>query len=88
MVAPPRRGGAQVWVREVLATHGLGEVTDGRLLLLAQPRTLGHVFNPVSVLAWLTTATALRVVISEVTNTFGDRHSYLCAHDDHSADHA
>jgi DUF1365 family protein len=22
-------------------------------------------------------------VISEVSNTFGDRHSYLCAHDDH-----
>jgi DUF1365 family protein len=23
-------------------------VTDGTLMLLAQPRTLGHVFNPVS----------------------------------------
>jgi DUF1365 family protein len=22
-------------------------------------------------------------VIAEVSNTFGDRHSYLCAHDDH-----
>ncbi len=25
---------------------------------------------------------ALRIVIAEVTNTFGDRHSYLCHHDD------
>jgi len=25
----------------------------------------------------------IRAVISEVTNTFGDRHSYLCAHHDH-----
>jgi DUF1365 family protein len=29
------------------------------------------------------TGTAPRAVISEVSNTFGDRHSYLCAHDDH-----
>jgi uncharacterized protein len=27
-------------------------------------------------------AGVLRAVIAEVTNTFGDRHSYLCAHDD------
>jgi DUF1365 family protein len=52
-------------------------------MLLAQPRTLGHVFNPVSF--WLAHDRdgALRAVISEVSNTFGDRHSYLCAHDDH-----
>jgi DUF1365 family protein len=30
---------------------GWSEVTDGTLMLLAQPRTLGHVFNPVSFLA-------------------------------------
>jgi DUF1365 family protein len=62
---------------------GWRDVTDGTLMLLAQPRTLGHVFNPVSF--WLAhdKQRRLRAVISEVSNTFGDRHSYLCAHDDH-----
>lgn len=77
---PPRAGRGAAWVREVLAEHGL-DVT-GRILLIAQPRVLGHVFNPVSF--WLVhdARQSLRVVIAEVTNTFGDRHSYLCHHDD------
>ena len=63
-------------VREVLAAHGLDRA-DGRTLLLAQPRMLGHVFNPVSF--WLCHGRdgTLRAVIAEVSNTFGDRHSYL-----------
>ena len=79
---PPKRGRGAVWAREVLAAHGLADVTGGPLLLLAQPRMLGHVFNPVSF--WLAHdgAGRLRAVIAEVSNTFGDRHSYLCVHDD------
>lgn len=78
----PGRGQGAAWARAVLADHGLAGVTDGRLLLLAQPRVLGHVFNPVSF--WLAhdREGALRVVIAEVSNTFGDRHSYLCHRDD------
>jgi len=70
--------GAQ-WVRQVLAKNNL-EVT-GRILLVAQPRVLGHVFNPVSFWLIYDTEEVLRVVIAEVSNTFGDRHSYLCHHD-------
>ncbi|MHA7887363.1 DUF1365 domain-containing protein [Roseicyclus sp.] len=79
---PPKEGRGAVWAREVFAVHGLAEVTDGKLMLLAQPRMLGHVFNPVSF--WLAhdRQGRLRAVIAEVTNTFGDRHSYLCAHHD------
>ena len=79
---PPKEGRGAPWAREVLAAHGLSEVTGGQLMLLAQPRMLGHVFNPVSF--WLAhdDEGRLRAVIAEVTNTFGDRHSYLCAHDD------
>lgn len=78
----PKQGQGAAWARDVLATHGLADVTDGTLQLLAQPRMLGHVFNPVSF--WLAhdDAGALRAVIAEVSNTFGDRHSYLCAHED------
>jgi uncharacterized protein len=78
----PGEGRGAPWAREVLAAHGLSGVTAGRLELLAQPRVLGHVFNPVAF--WLAHDPdgCLRVVISEVTNTYGDRHSYLCHRDD------
>jgi uncharacterized protein len=60
----------------VLADH---QLTASRIQLLAQPRVLGHVFNPVSF--WLCWSGAdLAAVIAEVTNTYGERHSYLCAH--------
>ncbi|MCC5987662.1 MAG: DUF1365 domain-containing protein [Pararhodobacter sp.] len=74
-------GEGAVWARRVLAQAGL-TAADGELLLLAQPRILGHVFNPVSF--WLCHGRdgTLRCVIAEVSNTFGDRHSYLCHHDD------
>ena len=75
----PGRGAGVAWARAVLAAHGLP--LCGPVLLLAQPRVLGHVFNPVSF--WLCyDAGDLCAVIAEVSNTFGDRHSYLCHHKD------
>lgn len=73
---PPGQGRGADWVRDVLAAHGLPGAD--RIQLLAQPRVLGHVFNPVSFWLCHDGAGALRVVIAEVSNTFGDRHSYLC----------
>ncbi|NSX56716.1 DUF1365 domain-containing protein [Parasulfitobacter algicola] len=75
----PGQGTGAKWVRDVLAEHKL-DVT-GEILLLAQPRVLGHVFNPVSFWLCYDTENILRVVIAEVSNTFGERHSYLCHHD-------
>jgi DUF1365 family protein len=72
---PPGKGRGARWAREVLAAHQLA--TD-RVLLLAQPRLLGHVFNPVSFWLAYDLLGNLRAVIAEVTNTYGDRHSYLC----------
>lgn len=73
----PGRGTGPDWVRQLLAREGLSQLAQARIELLAQPRILGHVFNPVSF--WLIrTGTDLRAVIAEVTNTYGDRHSYLC----------
>lgn len=76
----PKAGQGAAWVRHVLKAHELD--VGGRIDLLAQPRVLGHVFNPVSFWLCHDDAGVLRVVIAEVTNTFGDRHSYLCHHDD------
>jgi hypothetical protein len=76
----PKQGKGAPWVREVLAAYA---VTDAaRIALLAQPRVLGHVFNPVSFWLCYNEDDALTTVIAEVTNTFGDRHSYLCRHED------
>lgn len=76
----PKAGNGAAWVRDVLAQHQLN--VKGRIQLLAQPRVLGHVFNPVSFWLCHDEDAVLRVVIAEVSNTFGDRHSYLCYHDD------
>jgi DUF1365 family protein len=76
----PGQGRGTAWVREVLRDHQVP--ADGAIWLMAQPRVLGHVFNPVSFWLCHDRAGALRAVIAEVTNTFGDRHSYLCHRDD------
>ncbi|UMA64962.1 DUF1365 domain-containing protein [Roseivivax marinus] len=75
---PPGAGRGPSWAREVLRAHQVR--AEGPLLLLTQPRLLGHVFNPVSF--WLAHdhIDRLVAVIAEVSNTFGDRHSYLCVH--------
>ena len=73
----PGRGRGAAWVRDVLSAHQLAHVAH-RIELLAQPKVLGHIFNPVSFWLVRDEDEALRVVIAEVTNTYGDRHSYLC----------
>lgn len=78
----PGDGKGAEWVRSVLADHNLQQ--PARIELLAQPRVLGHVFNPVSFWLCYRAGGDLVAVIAEVTNTFGDRHSYLC----HKPDHA
>jgi DUF1365 family protein len=55
----------------------------GRLLLLAQPRVLGRVFDPVRFWFLHDATGALRAVLAEVTNTYGDRHAYALARTDH-----
>ncbi|MDF1727796.1 MAG: DUF1365 domain-containing protein [Sulfitobacter sp.] len=74
----PGQGRGAPWVRDILAAHGIEDIH--RICLLAQPRVLGHVFNPVSFWLCEDSQGGLRAVIAEVTNTYGDRHSYLCAH--------
>ncbi len=78
----PGKGRGAAWVREVLQEHGMAELAAMRVLLVAQPRVLGHLFNPVSFWLVVDADDALRAVICEVNNTYGQRHSYLCAHDD------
>lgn len=76
----PKAGRGAAWVRDVLEAHQVTGVV--RIELLAQPKVLGHVFNPVSFWLCRRDDEALIAVIAEVTNTFGDRHSYLVNHSD------
>jgi uncharacterized protein len=54
-----------------------GGDAEGRILLLTAPRVLGYVFNPLSVYFCFDRADALRTIVWEVSNTFGERHSYV-----------
>ena len=45
--------------------------------MLAAPRALGHVFNPLSVHYCITKDGDIRFAILEVHNTYGGRHAYL-----------
>lgn len=49
----------------------------GPIRLLAMPRVLGHVFNPISTWFCHRRDGSLAATLYEVTNTFGDRHWYL-----------
>ncbi|MCR8826918.1 DUF1365 domain-containing protein [Pseudosulfitobacter koreensis] len=77
----PKDGRGAAWVRDVLRDWQVPNVA--RIELLAQPKMLGHVFNPVSFWLCRREDGALVAVIAEVSNTFGDRHSYLVHHPDH-----
>lgn len=70
------------WVRALLARHGLAAMCDGEVVLHTMPRVLGYVFNPVSFYYCHDAAGALRAVVAEVNNTFGEHHNYLVHHDD------
>ena len=66
-------------IRALLAEQG---VVAGRILMLAMARTLGHVFNPISMF-WCYDASGVQVgVLAEVHNTYGDRHTYLLQPDE------
>ncbi|MEM7075882.1 MAG: DUF1365 domain-containing protein [Pseudomonadota bacterium] len=76
----PGQGRGPGWVRDVLSANDLPQ--PHRIELLAQPRVIGYVFNPVAFWLCYDEDGALHTVIPEVTNTYGDRHCYLCRRDD------
>ena len=70
------------WIQTLLRAQGLAELCDGEIVLQTMPRIFGFVFNPVSFWFCHDRAGALRVVLAEVSNTFGERHNYLVHHPD------
>lgn len=62
----------------LLRTAGL-QPDGGTICLLTMPRLLGYAFNPLSTWFCHGADGALRAIIYEVSNTFGERHSYVIA---------
>jgi hypothetical protein len=65
----------------LLAAHGV-DLDGGRVLMLAQARLLGFVFNPLSVFWCHRRDGELACVVAEVHNTHGQRHAYLLRPDE------
>jgi uncharacterized protein len=61
-------------IRSLLADH---QVDASRVLALTTPRTLGYVFNPLSVYWCYRSDGTLVARVAEVHNTHGERHTYL-----------
>ncbi|MFF8601115.1 DUF1365 domain-containing protein [Streptomyces sp. NPDC015232] len=76
--APTLRAGLDA----CLAAHGVREA-DGRVLMLAHARVLGHVFNPLTLYWCHDRADRPVCVVAEVHNTYGGRHTYLLRPDAH-----
>ena len=61
-------------VRTFLSDNG---VAADRVFMLTTARTLGYVFNPISVFWAYDQAGTCTAVVAEVHNTYGGRHAYL-----------
>lgn len=59
-----------------LATAGV-DCAGGAIHVLCYPRILGYVFNPLSVYFCHRADGGLAAIVYEVSNTFGQRHSYI-----------
>ena len=64
------------YVESLLDTTNVG-FDGGAIQLLAYPRVLGYVFNPLSVYYCHNQDGSLAAVLYEVTNTFKQRHTYV-----------
>jgi hypothetical protein len=73
-----RATGLLTWAKEAVAKSGV-ELGSGRVYLFTFPRMFGYVFNPLSVYFCQDETGALRAIIYEVNNTFGQRHFYVLA---------
>lgn len=54
-----------------------GQPRPVRVLMLANPRVLGYVFNPLTLFYCLDADGAVDRIVAEVRNTYGGRHCYL-----------
>lgn len=71
-------------VADFAAAHGGPDLSDGRIVALTNARTLGYVFNPITLYWCRDSSGGLACVIAEVHNTYGEQHAYLLHPDEHA----
>jgi cyclopropane fatty-acyl-phospholipid synthase-like methyltransferase/DUF1365 family protein len=76
-----RPGSIRANVEDFLAVHGI-DLHGGRVTMLANARSVGYVFNPLTVFWCHDRGGVLVAVLAEVHNTHGERHCYLFRPDD------
>ena len=64
------------WVTDKVARLGI-DMAGGRIRLLTYPRMFGYVFNPLSVFFCYDSDDRLAAILYEVSNTYGERHTYV-----------
>jgi DUF1365 family protein len=69
-------GGALAWLDALLNSEGIHDA-NGEVWLQCYPRIFGFTFKPVSFWYCHQPSGALRDIVVEVNNTFGERHCYL-----------
>ena len=72
------RADVLAWLDELLAIEGIDDAR-GEVWLHCYPRVLGYVFKPVSFWYCHRADGTLAAIVTEVNNTFGERHCYLLA---------
>ena len=73
---PGKGAPLRAWVETHLADAQIN-LDGGPIRILCFPRILGYVFNPLSVYFCYRSSGALAAILYEVSNTFGQRHTYL-----------
>lgn len=63
------------------AGQGVPLARDDRVVMLANARSLGYVFDPLTVFWCLTSSGEVRCVVLEIHNTYGERHAQLARPD-------
>jgi len=71
------------WIEHYLNQSGI-DLEGGKIQVLCLPRIFGYVFNPITVYYCYDKNGQMKAVLYEVSNTFGQRHSYLFTVDNDS----
>jgi DUF1365 family protein len=69
-------GGLKSWVAAHLSSAGL-QSDNLRIFVLCYPRIFGYVFNPLTIYFCYDEKQQLVAFLYEVSNTFGERHTYV-----------
>ncbi|MCP4002207.1 MAG: DUF1365 domain-containing protein [Gammaproteobacteria bacterium] len=80
---PGTKEALRPWVEHHLEQAGV-DLEGGSIQTLCIPRILGYVFNPITVYYCYHKDGQMQAVLYEVSNTFGQRHSYLFTVDETS----